>query len=80
MDNCRRSDACSAECGLRFVCHCLRVTEEVLAQAFAAQDIQTLRDLRRHTGAGEGCMACHRRLQAYLDRHVVAGACVAAVA
>jgi len=80
MDTCRHSHTCPSDCGLRYICHCLRVTEEVLTEAFATQDIQTLKDIRRHTGAGDGCMACHRRLQAFLDRHAVAGQLVAAVA
>jgi bacterioferritin-associated ferredoxin len=80
MDTCHHSDTCPADCGLRYVCHCLRVTEEVLTEAFAMQDIQTLRDIRRHTGAGDGCMGCHRRLQAYLERHTLSRSLVAAVA
>jgi bacterioferritin-associated ferredoxin len=70
MDSCR-SDSCPSGCGLRYICHCLRVTEEILVEAFANRDIRTLMDLRRHTGAGDGCMACHRRLAGYLERHVV---------
>jgi bacterioferritin-associated ferredoxin len=80
MDSEQHSDACSADCGLRFVCRCLRVTEQVLAEAFASQDIHTLRDIRRHTGAGDGCMACHRRLAAYLERHTIPASLSAAVA
>jgi bacterioferritin-associated ferredoxin len=79
MDRCRHSNTCPADCGLRYICHCLRVTEAVLAEAFATHDIQTLKDIRRHTGAGDGCMSCHRRLQTYLERHSVT-ASVAAVA
>jgi bacterioferritin-associated ferredoxin len=56
------------------------VTEEVLVEAFATQNVRTLKDLRRHTGAGDGCMACHHRLKAYLERHAVAPALAAAVA
>lgn len=80
MDREHSSEACSADCGLRYVCRCLRVTEDVLVKAFATQDIQTLRDIRRHTGAGDGCMACHRRLASYLDRHAVPDMLAAAVA
>jgi bacterioferritin-associated ferredoxin len=80
MDTCQGSDGCPADCGLRYVCRCLRVTEQVLAAALAAHDIRTLKDLKRHTGAGDGCMACHRRLKGYLERHPVTGPLAAAVA
>jgi bacterioferritin-associated ferredoxin len=80
MESGRRSDACSAECSLRYVCRCLRITEEVLAAAFAASDIRTLKDIRRHTGAGDGCMACHHRLVTYLENHAVPVSLAAAVA
>jgi bacterioferritin-associated ferredoxin len=76
----QREDTCSAECGLRMICRCLRVTEEVLVQAFASGDIRTLKDIRRHTGAGDGCMACHRRLASYLERFTVPEPLAAAVA
>jgi len=80
MDMPRRSDACSADCALRYVCRCLQVTEDILVKAFATGDIRTLRDIRRHTGAGDACMACHRRLAAYLERHAVPDPLAAAVA
>ena len=80
MNGGRHSDPCPGDCGLRYVCRCLRVTEEVIAEAFATQDIRTLRDIRSHTGAGDGCMACHRRLKAFLERNAVAEPLAAAVA
>jgi bacterioferritin-associated ferredoxin len=80
MDSGYRSDACSAECSLRYVCRCLRITEQVLVDAFATGDIRTLKDIRRHTGAGDGCMACHHRLKSYLDTHAVPASLAAAVA
>ena len=80
MDSCRHSNTCPADCGLRYICHCLRVTEAVLTEAFATQDIRTLKDIRRHTGAGDGCMACHHRLTAFLERHAMPGPLAAAVA
>jgi bacterioferritin-associated ferredoxin len=51
----------------RFVCHCLQVTEEAVLQAIATFDITTIKELRHYTGAGDGCTACHRRLQKYLE-------------
>jgi len=80
MDTPHRPQPCSNDCAFRYVCRCLQVTEEVLANAFARGDIRTLRDIRRHTGAGDGCMACHRRLAAYLERQAVPEPLAAAVA
>ncbi len=80
MDSSSRSDTCRADCSLRYVCRCLQVTEDILATAFASGDIRTLRDIRRHTGAGDGCMACHRRLASYLERYPAPEMLTAAVA
>ena len=60
-------------CGLlerdRIVCPCLRVTERQVLAALAQRDIRTLHELRKATGAGEGCTACHAALRQLLDRH-----------
>lgn len=56
----------TARCSL-VVCHCLQVSEDQLLEALANCEIRTLGDLRRHTGAGDGCTACHRRLKDYLE-------------
>jgi bacterioferritin-associated ferredoxin len=65
-------DACHTrncdDCPGRVVCHCLQVTEEMLLEALASLDLRSVKDIRQHTGAGEGCTACHRRLGAYLER------------
>lgn len=58
---------CSA-CSGRLVCHCLQVTEDMLLAAIEAGGIETVKDLRRHTGAGGGCRACQRKLAGYLER------------
>lgn len=49
------------------VCHCLQVTEDQLLHALTTMDIRTVRDVRRLTGAGDGCNACHRKIQSYID-------------
>ena len=54
------------------VCRCLQVTEDVLISALASQQIQDLKDLRNATGAGDGCMCCHRRLRKYLEQYTQA--------
>ena len=51
----------------RYVCACLRITECELLNTLSSADIRTLRDLRRTIGAGDGCTACHRTLERYLD-------------
>ncbi|MBY0231706.1 MAG: (2Fe-2S)-binding protein [Gemmataceae bacterium] len=67
MDSTFEARDCSA-CPSRLVCRCLQVTEDALLAALDAGGIQTLRDLRRCTGAGDGCTACHRQLKTYLER------------
>jgi bacterioferritin-associated ferredoxin len=47
----------------------LQVTESEVVTAITALEVRTLREVRRHTGAGDGCNGCHRRLRQLLDRH-----------
>jgi bacterioferritin-associated ferredoxin len=70
MDACHTHNGCDA-CPARFVCHCLQVTEEMLHDALAAFDLRSLNEVRRHTGAGDGCTACHRRIRGILERRAV---------
>lgn len=49
-----------------YVCHCLRVSECTLRQMAYAGQVRTLDDVKQHTGAGEGCTGCHRRIQEFL--------------
>lgn len=65
-------DECQG-CPARVVCRCLKVTEEKIVETLTQLEIRTLKDLRRATGAGEGCTCCHDELKEYLERH----ACVA---
>ena len=55
-------------CPAGLVCRCLNVTETVLLRALATMDLKTLKEVRRRTGAGDGCNACHRILQRYLQK------------
>ena len=59
------SEACNT-CPARMVCRCLGVTEAALFEAIAQNKVKTIKDISRHTGAGDGCTACHRLLQLYL--------------
>jgi len=65
------SDRCS-DCISHYVCTCMKVTEEDLVAMIVSHGIADLRELRFQTGAGDGCMACRRRLQGYLDTHACA--------
>ncbi|MBX3411129.1 MAG: (2Fe-2S)-binding protein [Pirellulales bacterium] len=49
-----------------YLCHCLRVSEGTLRQLAAVGQVRSLDDVKRHTGAGEGCTGCHRRIQEFL--------------
>jgi bacterioferritin-associated ferredoxin len=60
------SDRCT-DCPGRLVCRCLGVTEDVLTAAMATYDIRSVKDIQRHTGAGDGCTACHARLKCLLQ-------------
>jgi bacterioferritin-associated ferredoxin len=62
---CQEKD-CDA-CPERLVCLCLRITEEKLVDALATGEITTVKDIRRLTGAGDGCTACHKLLKSYLE-------------
>src|SRR4051812_31121560 len=68
MNNSPLSDSCN-HCPGRLVCRCLQVTESVLVGALTELGLQTLTDIRRQTGAGDGCTACHRLLARYLEQH-----------
>lgn len=59
-----------AVCADPIVCRCLRVTESVLVEALSAEEVCDLKDVRRRTGAGSGCMACHPRIKECLARRL----------
>ena len=56
-------------CGVcrRLVCKCLKISEEALLEALTGREINTVKDIRRITGAGDGCTCCHKLLKTYLD-------------
>ena len=51
----------------RFICHCLQITEREIRGAISTGTIQSLRCVMEGTGAGTGCTACLRKIQAPLD-------------
>lgn len=73
MTSIRTTLDCTA-CSTRVLCHCLQVTEETVVDALASLGITTLRELRQHTGAGDGCTGCHHLLRKYLKDYAPAGA------
>ena len=58
-------------CPGQYVCRCLRVTEEQVINLITGYKLRTIRELRNHGGAGDGCTCCHQELQAYLDRYAL---------
>ena len=38
--------------------------------ALATRQIRSLKDIKRQTGAGDGCMMCHRVLKRYLQQRI----------
>jgi len=66
MESFCQSDCCNS-CTGRLVCRCLQVTEEALLAALNRFELKTVKEIRQHTGAGDGCTACHKRLARYLE-------------
>ena len=67
MDACTFSGNCDG-CPGRVLCHCLQVTEDVVAEAISVFSLTTVKEVRQHTGAGDGCTACHRRVRQLLQQ------------
>ncbi|MBX9622909.1 MAG: (2Fe-2S)-binding protein [Gemmataceae bacterium] len=68
-----------AGCPDRVVCRCLKVTEGAIVDAVVSLGLRTVKDVRRATGAGDGCTCCHKQIRALIETHVPAkaGAAVA---
>lgn len=64
-------DACET-CPGKVVCHCLRVTEEQVIHLITRLKLRSIREIRKHGGAGDGCTCCHQELKQYLDRYALA--------
>ncbi len=73
MNPCPDSDRCD-DCPDRLVCRCLQVSETALVEVLATREVHTVKDVRRHTGAGDGCTACHKLLKKYIDRYAYSAA------
>ncbi len=53
-------------CPNRVVCRCLQVTEDQILEAIEDGDLNTVREVRKATGAGAGCMCCHGEIKRML--------------
>lgn len=74
MDTMRCQQSCQEcalrqECSGRIVCRCVQVTEDVIITAVTTLGVRTIKELKVVTGAGDGCMCCHRQLQEYLEQY-----------
>ena len=70
-DACQFDGDCGSclEAGGPVVCHCLGITEDEIVTSLITLELRSIRELRRHTGAGSGCNCCHRKLQTYIDTY-----------
>ncbi len=70
------SAACSGCPASKMLCNCLGVTEDAVLEAISAFDLRTVQEVRRHTGAGDGCTCCHGRILRCLEQtRAVTAAC-----
>jgi len=51
------------------VCRCLKVSEETISSAIVSLGLRTVRDVRRATGAGDGCTCCHAEIRELIEVH-----------
>ena len=63
-----QSSGCN-ECIGTMLCHCLQVTEDVVVDVISRLELRTVPEVCERTGAGDGCRACRRKIQSYIDRH-----------
>ena len=59
--------SCSTDAD-RVICRCLTVHESTVAEAIDLYGAESWRDVRRLTGAGEGCTGCHCAIKELLAR------------
>ena len=64
------TDKCET-CPGKVVCRCLNVTEEQVVNLITRFQLSSIREIRKHTGAGDGCTCCHQDLQEYLHRYAL---------
>ncbi len=50
----------------KIICHCLGVSETDIRSAISTGSVQSIRCVMNGTGAGTGCTACLRRINALI--------------
>jgi bacterioferritin-associated ferredoxin len=66
------SDPCPGPCSGcpdRVVCRCLKVSEETISSAIVSLGLRTVKEVRRSTGAGDGCTCCHAEIRELIEVH-----------
>lgn len=75
-----KTDSCTHECrdcALKalskspFLCRCIKVTVDQIEEAVSVFGATSVLEVRKVTGAGGGCRACQRKIQAIIDRVLV---------
>jgi bacterioferritin-associated ferredoxin len=63
-----QTSACGG-CSSAVLCHCLQVTEDVVLDVITRVELCTVSEVCLRTGAGDGCRACRRKIQRFIDDH-----------
>ncbi|VTS04410.1 (2Fe-2S)-binding protein [Tuwongella immobilis] len=50
-----------------YLCHCLKIHESTITDAVVTLGLRTVREICQQTGAGGGCMACHRKIARVIE-------------
>ena len=56
-------------CPDKIICRCLQVTETQVVRMIERLELRTVYDLRKYTGAGDGCTCCHAKLEECLEKY-----------
>jgi bacterioferritin-associated ferredoxin len=67
MDSCTH-EHCD-DCPDKIVCRCLQVTETQVIRMIERLELRTVLDVKKYTGAGDGCTSCHAKLMEYLEKY-----------
>ena len=59
-----------ATCTNRVVCRCFQVREVTVVEAITTLGLRTVKEVRQHTEAGDGCTCCHGELRRLLADNV----------